>query len=116
MGKPIRQPVTAATIAAAVASAADAGTAGAPVTEAPIADTAADAPKADEQAQAGQAQAAVDEGSDEPVEGRVLIAFDDYAPNDIFVGPRDETDELERAQKIDCDPKAVAYAKSLIEG
>lgn len=100
MTKVTRQPVTAANAVAAQ-------TASAPVPP----ETEQTAAPENEQA---QDNAAVDAG--EQIEGRVLIAFDDYQPNDIFVGSTDEAVILFDAQKIDCDPKAVAYAKSLSEG
>lgn len=95
-----RQPVTAAMAVAAVA----------PVAEAP-AETNENPAVVAEQPQDGAAAEAA-----ELVEGRVIIAFDDYEPNDIFVGSADDAHALEAEVRIDCNPKAVAYAKSLAQG
>lgn len=55
-----------------------------------------------------------DEADDrERHEARVLIAFDDYRPNDIALLTVEELD-LHDGTNVDSTPAAVDYAKSLI--
>ncbi len=98
-----RQPVTAAM---AVAAAAPVAVASAETIENPA--VVAEQPQDGAAAEAAEAA--------ELVEGRVIIAFDHYEPNDIFVGAADDAHALEAEARIDCNPKAVAYAKSLAQG
>ncbi|PZU13811.1 MAG: hypothetical protein DI606_04395 [Sphingobium sp.] len=54
--------------------------------------------------------------AEDSVEGRVLRAFEHYLPNDIDSWSVDDAEALEKGGFIDTHAKAVAYAKSLIEG
>ncbi len=56
----------------------------------------------------------VDQG--DLIEARVLIAFDEHEPNDVVSFCSEDLDTLEREGKVDADPRAVAYAKSLLNG
>lgn len=106
-----RQPVRAGTATAAPAATA-APEAQTPSSAAPIVSATNEA-----EAVVEQTQVDADAGDIEDlVEGRVIVAFDDYQPNDVFVGSADDARALETEMRIDCDPKAVAYAKSLSEG
>lgn len=102
-----RQPVRAGTAAAAPAA-----TAAPEASAAPIVSATNEA-----EASAEQTQVDADAGDiDDLVEGRVIVAFDDYQPNDVFAGSAEDARALETLMRIDCNPKAVAYAKSLSEG
>ena len=48
----------------------------------------------------------------ERIEVRVLVAYDDYLPNDVIVMDRAEAEI--RLEQVDADPVAVAYAKGLL--
>lgn len=48
------------------------------------------------------------------LKGRVLVAFEDYEPNQLVTFGTDEARTLEDGGFIDCHPNAVAYAESLI--
>jgi hypothetical protein len=56
----------------------------------------------------------LDGGEIATIEGRVLMVFDDFAPNAVASWPIAEAGTLEEGGFIDCHPNAVAYAKSLI--
>lgn len=73
---------------------------------------AVDAPQADDITDG----AAIDATASPVIEGRVLSAFDDYLPNDVDSWSVDDAEALEKGGFIDTHAKAVAYAKSLIEG
>ncbi len=51
--------------------------------------------------------------SDDIAQGRVLIAFEEYQPNDVFSGPDDIVMALHDSGHIDANLAAVAYALSL---
>ena len=46
------------------------------------------------------------------IEVRVLVAYDDYLPNDVIV--MDRVEAAIRLEQVDADPVAVAYAKGLL--
>jgi len=46
------------------------------------------------------------------IEVRVLVAYDDYLPNDVIV--MDRAEAATRLEQVDADPVAVAYAKGLL--
>lgn len=56
---------------------------------------------------------APEKDSDEIAQGRVLIAFEEYQPNDLFSGPYEIARSLHDNGHIDVHPDAVAYALSL---
>ncbi len=45
------------------------------------------------------------------IEVRVLVAYDDYLPNDVIM--LDHAEAVIRVDQVDADPIAVAYAKGL---
>lgn len=51
----------------------------------------------------------------EPVDARVLVAFDEYDVNEIFSASADEVERRKLAGTVDPHPDAVAYAKSLLD-
>lgn len=52
----------------------------------------------------------------ESIEARVLVAFDAFNPNDVITKPEGEIRTLHLDGKVDPDPAAVDYAKSLRPG
>ncbi len=49
---------------------------------------------------------------EDSIEVRVLVAYDDYLPNDVIV--MDRAEAATRLEQVDADPVAVAYAKGLL--
>jgi len=49
---------------------------------------------------------------EENIEVRVLVAYDDYLPNDVIL--MDRAEAAIRLEQVDADPVAVAYAKGLL--
>lgn len=102
MANPNRRPVLPTLAAAAATSAAAPSAADRP---APVAEQAAETSPTIETAPI----------NGDIVEGRVIVAFEDYEPNDVYAGSADDALVLEISGHIDCHPSAVAYAKSLAD-
>lgn len=113
--KPKRQPVPAGgqPTPDAIAAADTTPPTETPSEESKAADTTPPAETPSEESQAADnTDAPADDG--ELVEARVLVAFDEYDANQIFLASAAEVERRKLAGTVDPHPDAVAYAKSLL--